>query len=254
MGDWALQAGEKGPDEHIVQAVMRSVLRGIEHIHRGHVVHCDLKPANVFIHITSEGGLVPKIGDFDVSRDKQGRTTWAATRASQSIAQQAGTPDYMAPELFTNQPASFASDMFSYGLMLHDLHSMSCSRPSGFGFASSGKAFPPLQHSNQALVALLRLLLDRDPRKRPTASEALAHDYFTASLLVEQKQLNDAMADAQQRNAKALEEQQRLDQDRDRLIMQEDKFKQDAANLVAEEESLKERMLALQLQVPEKQT
>ena len=43
--------------------------QGLECIHSGGVVHCDIKPENIFV---GEDGLA-RIGDFDVSKDMEQR-------------------------------------------------------------------------------------------------------------------------------------------------------------------------------------
>ena len=86
-------------------------------MHERGVVHCDIKPANVFV--TSE--RTGRIGDLDVSRDANERITQATSRTAASSL--AGTFDYMAPEL-VSKPADFKSDVYSFGLTVFDMFFM----------------------------------------------------------------------------------------------------------------------------------
>lgn len=54
--------------------MLRTAAQGVAHVHEQGVVHCDIKPANIFI--TREGTGV--IGDFDVSRNNESRATMLA--------------------------------------------------------------------------------------------------------------------------------------------------------------------------------
>ncbi len=77
------------------------------HAERG-VLHRDLKPSNVMI----DGDGNVRITDFGI-----------ATTSGDSSTEIAGTPQYMAPEQFTGQPASIKTDIYALGLIsLRDLH------------------------------------------------------------------------------------------------------------------------------------
>lgn len=79
------------------------------------VLHCDIKPANTVLHVTTEDGArtsqrVLKLIDFgeaNILPDADGDV--------------AGTPGYMAPEMESNGDASPAADMCSAGVYLIEL-------------------------------------------------------------------------------------------------------------------------------------
>jgi hypothetical protein len=171
--------------------VLRSALQGLAHLHAHDVLHCDIKPANVFVR--RDGTAV--IGDFDVSRDGKTRATMAstATNAAGVVGQ---TFDYMPPELVSSV-ATRASDVFSFGLVMFDLHY----RPMKEADSSALKFQRPMlrellqvryksiavpAYANDVVAAPLRQLLEAllsiEPSTRPTALDALASRYFQLHL------------------------------------------------------------------------
>jgi serine/threonine protein kinase len=115
----------------LAQAVTlgRQIALGMAAAHGQGVVHGDLKPANILVTPT---GTV-KVVDFGMARRSsfpgQGEETvlWDASPAG-GIS---GTPAYMAPEQARGEPATPASDVFSLGVMLHELATGQRARPEG---------------------------------------------------------------------------------------------------------------------------
>jgi len=88
------------------------------------VLHRDFKPANIFL---SENDQV-KVGDFGLAIRVTHPPPIGAISEQTTVSRQrpatiplAGTPGYLAPELFTGGRPSYASDQYSFGITLHQL-------------------------------------------------------------------------------------------------------------------------------------
>ncbi|MDR1388094.1 MAG: Stk1 family PASTA domain-containing Ser/Thr kinase [Propionibacteriaceae bacterium] len=87
-----------------------AIARALAAAHEAGLVHRDIKPENVLI--TNTGQV--KVTDFGLAK-----ATSAQSSASQSVLM--GTLSYLAPELMTDGTATFASDIYSTGIVLYEL-------------------------------------------------------------------------------------------------------------------------------------
>jgi serine/threonine protein kinase len=94
------------PIEEAVEITL-GVLNGLSVLHREHIFHRDIKPENILMQAHN-----PKITDFGISR---------MLAAAQFASTTTGTLPYMSPELLSNKGASFASDIWSLGVMCYEM-------------------------------------------------------------------------------------------------------------------------------------
>ena len=99
--------------DRVIDIVMQS-LAGIEEAHLAGVVHADLKADNIILDQRRAGIDVVKIVDFGIAR----LVTGVRDPEDRSIS---GTPEYMAPEVISGAPPSFASDIYAVGIILYEL-------------------------------------------------------------------------------------------------------------------------------------
>lgn len=111
-------------------------------VHSVGVLHKDLKPANVFVVIGSDGQPTVRLADFGAStlHDSAFLERLEITRAGFTqvldTGSQAGTLLYLAPEVLAGQPATLRADVYALGLMLYQLIVGALGRPLSTGWES----------------------------------------------------------------------------------------------------------------------
>ncbi|HEY6895565.1 MAG TPA: tetratricopeptide repeat protein, partial [Rhodanobacteraceae bacterium] len=89
------------------------VCEAVQYAHQNLVVHRDLKPSNIFV--VADG--TPKLLDFGIAKVL---TTTEVGDATQTVARLL-TPDYAAPEQFTGDAITTATDVYALGIVLYEL-------------------------------------------------------------------------------------------------------------------------------------
>jgi TolB-like protein/Flp pilus assembly protein TadD len=139
--------------------IATEVARGLAHAHAEGVIHRDLKPANVFV--TNKGQV--KILDFGMAH------AFGRRRLS------GGTPAYMAPEQWEDDPEDERTDVFALGVMLYRMLSGEYPFPKGEGRWAAEPATPRKLDVPGApeLAELVERMLDRTPKGRPRDGAAI---------------------------------------------------------------------------------
>ena len=100
--------------------IARQTLRVLAFSHMKGVVHCDLKPTNVFLQALPEQADHVRLLDFGMAKFVEGSSSRAPadlTRAGVMI----GTPAYMSPEQVKGAPTDARTDVYAAGLLLFEL-------------------------------------------------------------------------------------------------------------------------------------
>ncbi len=89
--------------------LIEELCSGLTHAHKAHLVHRDVKPANLMV--TTSGML--KVLDFGIAKLR------GTDRTQQGML--VGTLNYMSPEQITGKPVDHRSDIFAVGAVLHEV-------------------------------------------------------------------------------------------------------------------------------------
>ena len=96
--------------------ILRPVCEVLELAHQQGIMHRDIKPQNIFLHQGPEGEVV-KVLDFGIAKLVDSPEEQHLTR--EGIGP--GTPSYMAPERFFEEPYDGAADLYAVGVMLFEM-------------------------------------------------------------------------------------------------------------------------------------
>ncbi|MGZ4352017.1 MAG: serine/threonine-protein kinase [Gaiellaceae bacterium] len=102
-----LAAGRPLPDDEVGR-IAHEIASGLAYAHERGLVHRDLKPANILF----DGEGRAKIADFGIARIAGGESRTAAGTVL-------GTAAYISPEQAAGEPATPASDVYSFGAILY---------------------------------------------------------------------------------------------------------------------------------------
>ncbi len=168
LREWLVR---KGPFDALQSSkLVRQVVLALDAAHRAGLVHRDVKPANVLL--TPSGRV--KLADFGLAQQVLGH-------ANERLA---GTPTFMAPELFRGAAASTQSDIYAVGVMLYYLVS------GRLPFAANTIRSLIRLHQEQpvpdirsivdtipeCLAVIINRCLAKDPANRFTTSQELADE------------------------------------------------------------------------------
>lgn len=214
------------------------------HIHK--VVHLGIKPSNILVG--DDGSFI--LTDFGISRILH--NTFSHGHGPIGVL----LPSYAAPEQFESPSSDGASDVFSLGVMLHELAtgSLPWDGVGGEVLLKNPNLIPPLPDDfSDGLKELYTSFLRREPAERPTAEDVVQ----TARKLLRQLQRQAkesarrnrekaAKLKEKQARRKAEEEQKRREEEKkreelQRKLEQERKEKEERARLKAEEERKKRK-------------
>jgi serine/threonine protein kinase len=154
--------------EHEAGLLFLQVLMAVHHVHSRHMIHRDIKSANILL---CSNGLV-KLGDFGFSK------MYAATVSDDVGKTFCGTPYYVAPEIWKRCPYSKKADMFSLGVLLYEL--LTLKRPFDGANMNDVMAktlqgeYEPLPSSiSPEMAHIVGSLLQGNPERRPNSSDLL---------------------------------------------------------------------------------
>jgi serine/threonine protein kinase len=171
-------------------AIVPKVCAALQAAHDAGIIHRDVKPANVFLHVGEGGEEVVKVVDFGIARMM---VSDASTQPVDLTRSQAvlGTPAFVAPERLLGKSYDGKSDVYSVGVMTYLMLSgrlpyEAIAGESYFARVLSGAPTPLrwLVDLPQEVEAAVLRAIAPSPSTRPAAS-AFAEELATAIAHIE---------------------------------------------------------------------
>jgi NIMA (never in mitosis gene a)-related kinase len=151
--------------EKEIWSYLVQILQGMKVLHDNKIMHRDLKSANIFL----KNGQI-KLGDFNVSKELN----------EGFLNTQTGTPYYASPEVWSEKPYDFKSDIWSVGCIIYELCALKLpfrGRDIEALYTSimRGSYEPIPSIYSKDLNSIVNLMLKSDPTKRLSCDDLLAH-------------------------------------------------------------------------------
>ena len=150
---------------------LTQICLALNHIHKKKIIHRDLKSGNIFL---TKSGLV-KLGDFGIS--KGFKNTWEKAKTK------VGTPYYLSPEIINDKPYDSKSDIWALGVLLYEMMTFKMPFNANSFAALSLKILrgiyqPPPSYYSKELINLVKVCLNLEPKKRPSAETILKMEFI----------------------------------------------------------------------------
>lgn len=163
--------------------IFKQIVCGVQYLHDKGIAHRDLKPENVLSADNGDGDEKIKIADFGFSKAFDEST----------LRTSCGSPNYVAPEILTEDHYDKSVDIWSLGVILYILL---CGYPPFYAktnpelfkkimacqYDFNDKRWLPISESAKDLIGKL---LVRDPEQRPSAQQILMHPWITTAELMD---------------------------------------------------------------------
>lgn len=159
---------KKAIPEDIVISLLYQSISALLYCHRNSIIHRDVKPAKLFINEKK----VVKLGNFSQSMINQEGIQNTLT---------IGTPQYMAPEMFSGKGYDSKIDIYALGCSFHILCYFSLPRKINIHDDINGKSgtiddipienFKNLDYYSKEIKDLIYRMIERDHTKRPNSEE-----------------------------------------------------------------------------------
>ena len=148
--------------------IASQVAAGLAAVHKQKLVHRDIKPSNIMVSVEEEGTVTAKIIDLGLAKavNEPGSQTAISTPGGF-----VGTPDFAGPEQFAGVQVDIRSDLYSLGATLWKMLTgqtpfRGTSAELMHQHLHAALAIEQLEGVPQPVVALLEVLLEKDPGRR----------------------------------------------------------------------------------------
>ncbi|XP_026976879.1 serine/threonine-protein kinase Nek4 isoform X2 [Sagmatias obliquidens] len=147
------------------------IAMALQYLHEKHILHRDLKTQNVFLTRKN----IIKVGDLGIARVLENHCDMASTLI--------GTPYYMSPELFSNKPYNYKSDVWALGCCVYEMatlkHAFNAKDMNSLVYRIIEGKLPPMPKDySPELAEIIRTMLSKRPEERPSVRSILRQPYI----------------------------------------------------------------------------
>jgi len=189
-------------EEEDTRIVAKQVLLALNFLHKEDITHRNIKAENIFPMLSHDGTLHIKVGDFGASKHVP-----PGSKGTKALITRIGTRNSAAPEIYFEAPAMIYTsevDIYSLGTLLFRIRTGKSPFPTQKDYSKayveasisnayvkiameekSGKAgkagdglHQALNKTSDEVKALILSMLEFHPKARPSANEALNHNWF----------------------------------------------------------------------------
>ena len=182
--DARIAAGDLSPPA--VVRLLVQICDALAEAHERGVVHCDLKPRNIFVERVG-GQWIAKVHDFGIARLREtaeplDALVWSSDRGGAGGQSRiAGTPAYMSPEQLRGGLVDARSDLYALGVVAYECLAGAPPFEDPDSLALDHLASPPLPFGERQpavrvdppLEALVLQLLAKHPDDRPASAQTV---------------------------------------------------------------------------------
>ncbi|NXQ23636.1 NEK4 kinase, partial [Alaudala cheleensis] len=164
------QKGKLLPENQVVEWFVQ-IAMALQYLHEKHILHRDLKTQNIFLTRTN----IIKVGDLGIARVLESQYDMASTLI--------GTPYYMSPELFSNKPYNYKSDVWALGCCVYEMatlkHAFNAKDMNSLAYRIIEGKLPPMPKDySPQLVEIIQTMLSKKPEGRPSVKSILRQPYI----------------------------------------------------------------------------
>ncbi|MEQ2290518.1 hypothetical protein AMECASPLE_004052 [Ameca splendens] len=164
------QKGELLPERQVVEWFVQ-IAMALQYLHERNILHRDLKTQNIFLTKTN----IIKVGDLGIARVLENQNDMASTLI--------GTPYYMSPELFSNKPYNYKSDVWALGCCVYEMstlkHAFNAKDMNSLVYRIVEGKLPPMPSQyHPQLGDLIKSMLCKRPEDRPDVKHILRQPYI----------------------------------------------------------------------------